>query len=98
MLLMRWCTDMFQRTAIARRLRDLERSSRQNFNTADISCWSIPMTTSYWLLWTWVAGVVVLALVIAYGIRKAGRRSRQQRADSDSATNELYKQEDRASR
>jgi cytochrome c-type biogenesis protein CcmH/NrfF len=38
------------------------------------------MTTSYWLLWTWVAGVVVLALVIAYGIRKTGRRSRQQRA------------------
>jgi hypothetical protein len=91
-------TDMFQRTAIARRLRDLERSSGQNFNTADISCWRIPMTTSYWLLWTWVAGVVVLALVIAYGIRKAGRRSRQQRAVSDSATNELYKQEDRASR
>ena len=46
-------------------------------------------------LWTWVAGVVLLGLIIAYGIVKTGKRSRQEKVATNAATKDLYKQEDR---
>jgi ABC-type Co2+ transport system permease subunit len=47
-------------------------------------------------LWTWVAGVVLLGLIIAYGIVRTGRRSRQEKTTTNAATKDLYKQEDRS--
>jgi hypothetical protein len=47
-------------------------------------------------LWTWVAGVVLLGLIIAYGIMKTGQRSRQEKTKTNAATKDLYKQEDRS--
>jgi uncharacterized membrane protein len=47
-------------------------------------------------LWLWVAGVVLLGCIIAYGIRKTGQRTRSERARTDSATKELYRREDRS--
>jgi hypothetical protein len=47
-------------------------------------------------LWTWVAGVVLLGLIIAYGILKTGQRSRQEKIATNAATKDLYKREDRS--
>jgi ABC-type Co2+ transport system permease subunit len=48
-------------------------------------------------LWTWLVGIAVLAIVLAYGILRNRTRTRQERAISNSATKELYRQEDRSS-
>jgi len=47
-------------------------------------------------LWVWVAGVVVLGLVIAFGIIRSGQRTRREKALTESATKDLYRREDRS--
>ena len=47
-------------------------------------------------LWVWVAGTVVLGLVIAYGIMRAGQRTRREKALTESTTKDLYRREDRS--
>jgi cytochrome c-type biogenesis protein CcmH/NrfF len=49
-------------------------------------------------LWIWVAGVAVLGIVLAYGILRNRTRSPQERAVTNEATKELYRQEDDAER
>jgi cytochrome c-type biogenesis protein CcmH/NrfF len=49
-------------------------------------------------LWIWVAGVAVLGIVLAYGILRNRTRSLQERAVTNEATKELYRQEDDAER
>jgi len=46
-------------------------------------------------LWLWVAGVVVLGIILAYGFLRNRTRTRQEPAISEEATKENYKQEDR---
>ena len=48
-------------------------------------------------LWTWVAGVVVLGIVLAYGISRNRTRSRQEKVITNEATKELYRQENKRS-
>lgn len=48
-------------------------------------------------LWIWVLGTLVLGVVVAYGILRNSRRTRQERIMTNEATKELYKQEDSAS-
>jgi cytochrome c-type biogenesis protein CcmH/NrfF len=47
-------------------------------------------------LWIWVAGVVVLGIVLAYGSLRTRARTRQERAISEEGTKENYKQEERS--
>jgi cytochrome c-type biogenesis protein CcmH/NrfF len=47
-------------------------------------------------LWIWVVGVAVLGIVLAYGILRNRTRSLHERAVTDEATKELYRQEDRS--
>jgi hypothetical protein len=47
-------------------------------------------------LWGWVAGVVVLGLVIAFGIIRSGQRTRREKALTEGATKDLYRREDRS--
>jgi cytochrome c-type biogenesis protein CcmH/NrfF len=49
-------------------------------------------------LWIWVAGAAVLGIVLAYGILRNRTRSLQERAVTNEATKELYRQEDDAER
>jgi cytochrome c-type biogenesis protein CcmH/NrfF len=48
-------------------------------------------------LWIWFAGAAVLAILLAYGILRNRTRTPQERAVSNEATKELYRQEDRSS-
>jgi cytochrome c-type biogenesis protein CcmH/NrfF len=48
-------------------------------------------------LWIWVAGVVVLGIVITYGLLRNRTRTRAERITTNEATKDLYKQENRSS-
>jgi hypothetical protein len=48
-------------------------------------------------LWIWVGGAIVLGIVIAYGILRNRSRTPGERAATNEATKELYKQENRSS-
>ena len=44
-------------------------------------------------LWIWFAGVAVLGIALAYGISRNRTLTREERAITNEATKELYKQE-----
>jgi hypothetical protein len=54
----------------------------------------IPSDTSFGLLSLWVIGVVILGLVLAYGIRKAGRLRRGERERLEQTTRRTQRAED----
>jgi cytochrome c-type biogenesis protein CcmH/NrfF len=56
--------------------------------------WSAKMTTLP--LWTWFIGAFVLGAVLVYGILKNRTRTPRERALTNEATKENYKQENRA--
>jgi hypothetical protein len=45
--------------------------------------------------WIWGMAILILAGAIAYGMMRASRRSRSERARTDEATERLYREEDR---
>jgi hypothetical protein len=47
-------------------------------------------------LWIWVAGVVLLGITLAYAMRRDGTRTGRERAITEEATQENYRQEDRS--
>jgi hypothetical protein len=47
-------------------------------------------------LWVWVAGAIVLGLVIAFGIIRTGQRTRREKDLTEQATRDLYRREDRS--
>jgi cytochrome c-type biogenesis protein CcmH/NrfF len=49
-------------------------------------------------LWIWVAGVIVLGITLAYGILRNRTRTARERAITEEATKENYRQEDRSSK
>jgi hypothetical protein len=49
------------------------------------------MTTQY--VWIWIAGVVLLGLALAYGIFRNRTRTSRERAVTEAATKERYRQE-----
>ena len=53
------------------------------------------MTTQH--VWIWIAGVLLLGLALAYGIFRNRTRSSRERAVTEAATKERYRQEDRSS-
>lgn len=55
---------------------------------------NVASPTSYGMLWLWVIGVIILGLVIAYGVIRAGRVRRSERARLDQRTAETQRQED----
>jgi hypothetical protein len=48
-------------------------------------------------LWIWFAGAALLGILLAYGIVRNRTRTPQERAITNEATKELYRQEDRSS-
>jgi cytochrome c-type biogenesis protein CcmH/NrfF len=52
------------------------------------------MTTEY--VWIWIAGVLLLGLALAYGIFRNRTRTSRERAVTEAATKERYRQEDRS--
>lgn len=46
-------------------------------------------------LWVWIAGVVVLGSILAYGIRQTGRLTRREKQVSQAATKRLNEEERR---
>jgi hypothetical protein len=54
----------------------------------------IPSDTSFILIFVWVIGVVVLGLVLAYGIVRAGRLRRGERERLDRNTRRTQQVED----
>ena len=49
-------------------------------------------------LWIWAAGVAVLGATLAYGIFQNRKRTGRERAITEEATKENYRQEDRSSK
>jgi hypothetical protein len=47
-------------------------------------------------LWLWFAGAALLGILLAYGILRNRTRTPQERAVTNEATKELYRQEDRS--
>jgi hypothetical protein len=47
---------------------------------------NVASPTSVAMLWLWVIGVVILGIIIAYGVIKAGRLSRAERERLDHNT------------
>lgn len=48
-------------------------------------------------VWIWFAGALLLGLALAYGISRNRTRTPRERAITEAATKERYRQEDRAS-
>ena len=48
-------------------------------------------------VWIWMAGVLLLGLALAYGISRNRTRTSRDRAITEAATEERYRQEDRSS-